>query len=314
MRWRRKANDRASGVFLDGTLSELADFGETGTEGFAKAWEASASADDDSPIFDDPDDKRARRARDLDRRSRRVPVLLGVILLIGIGTAVAWQFELFEKEASISLPEGEEVPQELLSIVAPREYEPGPAQVEPRSVTAAVRAFRSTSTGDPQPVPLPDWGRDVVFAPVFWAGRAHVVVAGSTIGVEGACVVATLAADDLRVVDIAASGACAPTYAATGDRRACAAEGVVLLELWPYDPDGVVDKPSVESLRVRVERNDPESESIESVRGNADVAGDLLGVSAVLRGGPGDAATIEIGGRRFTCELLDRSGVQVQLL
>lgn len=317
MRWRRSADHGSGGAFLDGTDSELADFGETGSEGFAAAWDASRAASDsaDETMFAPSDDRRSRNARDLDRRSRRWVLIPALIAIIVAGVAIGTQTDVFDSSPDDG-PENvvEPVP-ELQAIAAPRDYDDGPAQVVLTDPAQADRPFRVLENEDPRVADqLPDWAGDVAFGPVFWGGRAHVVITGPAVALEDVCVVATLAADDLRAVDIAASGECTDVYAGTGDRIACARNDVLLLEIWPYDPDGVVEKPAATSLRVRVQRDDPSSGSVDSVRGEMHIDGDLLARADRLPGAPGDIATFDVGDGRFVCELLDRSGEQVQLL
>lgn len=317
MRWRRSANTGSDGSFLEGTASDLADFGQSGSEGFAEAWSAigDEASHGDRDLFEQSDDRRSRRARDLDRRSRRWVLPLIGLLLAGVAAAIILQTDVFG-ESTANLPEGtDDVVLELLSIGTPRVYQQGPTDIELTDPTTVDRPFLTVEESDPQPTDSPPgWTSEVRFGPVFWGGRSHVALVGPSIGTGESCVVVSLVADDFRVVDIATYGLCGDAYAATGDRSACVGSDVLVLEVWPFDPDSVVDKPTATALRVRVQRVDDVAGNVESIRGVMDLGGDLVERADLLRGAPGDTAELGAGAGRAKCELLDRSGVQVQLL
>lgn len=318
MRFRRSAKDGDGGAFLDGTSSDLADFGETGSDGFASAWIAQADAlDHDAPLdgFGPPDgDKRANRARDLDRRSRKGLVFLAVLVLAGAGAAIAVRQGVLSDPTGLS-PEAPERGNVIASIDDPRVYASGPADVTVAPVTSVDSAFIKPPDADPSPATsltqVADGSR---FGPLFWGGRSHVAVAGPDLDLDSTCVVVSLVAEDLRVVDLAAHGACGDRYAATGDRAACIGPNIALLEVWPYDPDAVVTQPVVTSVRVRIEAIDPQSRSWESFRAAAPLDDALLENAELLSGRPGDAANVEVGAVEATCTLVDRAEVPVQLL
>lgn len=316
MRRRRKRSDGESGdVFLDGTQSTLADFGRTAGEGFAEAWHASEGVDDDSSLaesFQPLDDKRSRRARDLDRRSRRWVVALVVVVVLGVAAGVAARRGVFapasDDEPTASLGDGE-----LASIGDRRTYEVGTGSAETRGALAGD-SFIAQGTAD-DPVPTDDTAQPTAaYARFLWAGRAHVAVLQPGIESSGRCVVASLVADDFRVVDLASAGTCPPEFGATGDRVACRGADIVVLEVWPFDPDAVVEQPDVASLRVRVESTNEETGAVLSVRGSDPVDDGFLDDIATMTGRPGDLIEIRVGDRTASCTLLDRAEIPVQLL
>lgn len=318
MRFRRSAKDGDGGAFLDGTSSDLADFGETGSNGFASAWRAQADTrEHDAPLdgFGPPDDdKRANRARDLDRRSRKGLVFLGVLVLAGAGAAIAVQQRVLSDPTGLT-PETPERSNVIASIDDPRAYAEGPADVSVTPVTPVDSAFIKPADADPAPATsLTQVAGGSSFGPLFWGGRSHVAVAGPDLDLDTTCVVVSLVAEDLRVVDLAAYGACGDRYAATGDRAACIGPNIALLEVWPYDPDAVVPQPEVTSVRVRIEAIDPQNLSGESFRAVAPLDDAVLENAVFLAGRPGDAATVEVGSVDASCTLADRAEVPVQLL
>lgn len=318
MRWWKKARKSDGGVFLEGTDSDLADFGHTGGDAFSAAWAAnppdpdSESGDD---LFDAYEDRASRRSRDLDRRSRKGFVLVGLLVIALAGVGIANQQGLFDEEPAVAANPLDR-PNVIGSIGSLRDYETGPAEVEFASSIAVDRAFIAPSESeDPAPVGALSTPRgEVEFGFVFWAGRAHVAVLGADVDPNTDCIVVSLVASDFRVVDLASHGRCGSSYDATGDRVACAGPGLTILEVWPFDPDAVVEQPAVSAVRVRVETVVPGTGAIESLRGMESVDSDFVDNAVPMLGGPGDEAAFTSGGFVGTCTLLDRAEVPVQLL
>ncbi len=318
MRWRRPARDGDDGAFLAGTQSELADFGETGADGFASAWDAGhvdreSGAKDD--LFAGFEDKASERARDLDRRSRSGLMFLVLLVLAGLGaTAAVRSGVLGDSDNSTAPREGR--PNELVAIGDDRSYGQGPAAVAVRVPGSIDRGFVAESTSsDPLPADVvPAMDIEAAFGTVYWGGRTHVGVVARGLDLSVDCVIASLVTADLQVIDLAAHGACSDQFAPTGDRRACLGDEAVLLEVWPYDPDSVVERAAVEAVRVRIERRLEPSGSVASLRGDMLLDGDLAAQATPLLGPPGTTATIRLGDLSASCELLDRAEVRVQLL
>lgn len=318
MRWRKSAQDGDSGAFLEGTSSDLADFGHTGSDGFASAWDAQPAtpADDERlDAFGPPeDDKRTRRARDLDRRSRRGLIALGVIVLLGGGAALAVQQGVVSDPTGLT-PETIDDINVIASIDDPREYSSGSADVVLTDVTPLDSGFVGAPGVDPSPAAeLTTVASGSAFGTLFWGGRSHVAIMGPDLDLDNSCVVVSLVAEDLRVVDLAAHGDCGDRYAATGDRDACVGDNLAILEVWPYDPDAVVPRPTVTTMRVRIEAVDADTMATESFRGSAPLDDQRLENAERLDGRPGDQATVQTATTTRTCTLLDRAEVPVQLL
>ncbi len=318
MRWRKSADDGDRSAFLEGTSSDLADFGETGSEGFASSWDAQTARqtfDERLEAFGPPDDdKRSRRARDLDRRSRRWMWALGGIVVLGGGAALAVQQGVVGDPTGLT-PETIEDINVIASIDDPREYSDGPADLVLTDVAAIDSGFVGAPGTDPSPsADLTKVDGGAVFETLFWGGRSHVAILGPELDLRETCVIVTLVAEDLRVVDLAAHGDCGDRYAATGNREACIGENVAILEVWPYDPDAVVPRPQVTTTRVRIEAVDQDTMTSESFRGNAPLDDRVLENAARLGGRPGDETTLQIGSITGTCTLVDRAEVRVQLL
>jgi hypothetical protein len=317
MRRRRSSKRGVESAFLDGTHSELSDFGETGTEGFASAWgagtlEADTEGDD---VFAHFEDRSALRARDLERSSHRGLVFLALVLVAGTAAAVAVRAGVLGDESVPSDAAPSSVG-EILAIGDVREYDASPTDLVLTDTALLDRSFLAESIDD-DPYPIEDSrfvAPGIQFSSVFWGGRAHVAIIGEAVGGAEVCVVASLVTADLRPIDVASHGSCVEAYAATGDRVACRGNNVVLLEVWPYDPDAVIEKPPVEAIRVRVEAEGQAAGVKESRRGVVMVQGELVEDAEVLGGTPGDTVTLRAGAQTGTCELLQRAEVQVQLL
>lgn len=318
MRWRKPASRGTDGEFLSGTQSDLADFGDSGADGFASAWDASPldpKIDSSDDLFEGFEDRASQRSRDLDRRSRSGLVVLALMVIAGLGIAVAVRSGFLGNSDDATTAQ-EEGPNELAAIGDDRSYAEGPANVVLEVSGMVDRAFiAASSAADPQPIDRdPAVSVEATFGTAFWGGRTHVVVTGRGLDLSVDCVVATLVTAELRVIDLAAHGACGDDFAPTGDRLACLGDEVILLEVWPYDPDSVVERPPVEGVRVRIQRRSESSDSIASIRGSAVLGGDLAAESTPLAGSPGTTANIRIGDLSGSCELLDRAEVPVQLL
>lgn len=322
MRWRKSARDGHGDVFLDGTESGLTDFGETAGDGFAHAWNAHPPPipDHSEPFLEVDEDERSRRARDLDRRSYRGLVALAVVVIVGVGLAVAVDRGLLSDPTGLT-PESEGSTNEIASIGDDRTYVAGSGRAELGNGSRADQRF-TAAADTPTPELMGSITADdaLVFERLLWGGRAHVVVLGEDVsaldedGSAPRCAIVSLVAADLRVVDLAAHGSCQPGYEATGDRVACSGDGIVMLEVWPFDPDAVVEQPDVTAIRVRSERVDEATGSIESIRGAMVLEAEFLELITIVEGVPGDEVTVNVGDRSGTCTLLDRAEVTIQLL
>jgi len=318
MRWTRSAGDGEEAAFLEGTSSDLADFGHSGSDGFASIWDLQDSSDVGTRSlhnFGPPDDdKRTQRARSLDRRSRRGWVVLGVLVIVGAAAAIAVQQGLLSNTTKHA-PNVIDDSNVIVSTAARRVYSTGPAEVTISPSAALDSAFITHGEADPSPAQdLEHIDSGSVFGSLFWGGRSHIAVLGPALDATTSCVVVSLVADDLRVVDLAAHGRCGDQYAATGDRVACVGENIVVLEVWPYDPDAVVQRPEAATARVRIEADDFNTNTTESFRGTTAFNGQLLSEAPRMNGGPLDIATVRIGSVVGTCTLIDRAEIPVQLL
>lgn len=305
-------------MFLDGTESDLADFGQTGGDAFAAAWAANPpdpETESEVDPFEAYEDRASRRSRDLDRRSRKGAVILGLVVIAGVLAGLGYQQGFFDEEPDVNA-EPSDQPNVIGSIGSLRDYDDGPADVDFPSAFAVDRAFRAPDVGeDPSPVGALSTSRaSVEFGFVFWAGRAHVAVLGADVDPNVDCVVVSLVASDFRAVDVAAVGQCGSGYDATGDRVACVGPGVIVLEVWPFDPDAVVEQPEVTAVRVRVETTVQSTGAVESLRGMEPVDGQFVDDAVLLLGRPGEPASFTTPGFAGTCTLLDRAEVPVQLL
>lgn len=315
MRWRRRARDGDGGAFLEGTESSISDFGRSAGDGFAEAWNSSSALDDaegSQALLQPLEDRRSRRSRDLDRRSRRGVFVFGSIVVLGLAAGIAVRQGAFgsddDETTAAQLADGE-----LASIGDTRLYTESEGVADSVNATPVDRAFLASPSADPMPVGGPQ-ADPPVFSRFMWAGRAHVAVLMPAFDRDSECVVVSLVADDLRVVDLASYGACASEYEVTGDRAACLDDTIIVLEVWPFDPDAVVERPSVAGVRVRVESTDRTTGSVSSVRGSELLAGELLDDVTTMSGRPGDRIELRVGGRSSSCTLLDRAEVPVQLL
>jgi hypothetical protein len=319
--WRRRrassgAEERAPGDLFDAPESDLASFGDSGARGFSDAWDDHAASPQSGDASAFAADHSVDKARDLDRSSRRGLVALGLVVVIGVLLAMSVRNDWFGTgpQSAAFQPDSTQ----LLAPSAPRTYEPGPAVVELVRSIALVDLFRSTD-GDPSPKPvelLADFP-NARAGLVFWAGRLHVGIFGRGVSDPSNCLVATLVTDDLQVIDVAGSGACNNTYAATGDRLACVGDNLVLLEVWPTDPSSIAPKPPVVAMRVRIERrSDGGSESARAMMqfDTALTAVELAREASTAGGAPGDTVIIDGDASSPTCVLRDRAGIAVRLL
>ena len=327
----RKASStrELSGEFLEGTESTVTEIEPTAATGFKEAWNASADSarelSFDSAIDVGQDDS---SVRSLNRN--RIGTYLGVaVFLIGIGAIAFFGTRAFATSAGELGARASTDPERnvLVSPLADREYTDA-------SGTVTVETFASLEdwvtisgadvevtggTDDPDRNVLPE---NVHTGPVFWAGRAHLaVVADDELLPDGSCLVISLVTTELEVVDIAGTGDCADDFAATGDRVACRDVNVIVLEVWPLNPDAVSEPKTISDVRARIELPQGQGQRTEtlSLRGSlllSPAAGTtpLVAAASTLNGGPGDGVTIEMGDLTAQCTLLDRSTVDVRLL
>ena len=320
-RWRKASDfpelpgrfDDFGDSYLDAVDSDLVSFGETGQRGFSDAWAESPQGFDDAAAAFATDENDIK-GRDLDARSRTWKVVLVIVVALCVGGWFAYDQGLFVDEGA------EVVEQDLVpALIAPdaqRTYD-----LEPTSVTLRVSARGDSlflrSGGDPNPQPLVEPQEPLVPAftagPVIWAGRVHIALTGPGVADADVCLVTTLVADDLRIIDLAAIGTCPVENAVTGDRLACEGRQALLLEVWPFDPRSPTRPPKASAIRFRVEVAQADG-SVLSQRGTVDLPpteGDrLLSAATILGGTPGDVVTLN--GQQ--CRLLDRSDLVLQLL
>lgn len=324
---RKLSKDRElSGEFLEGTESAITSIEPTASSGFGEAW--AQRGDDvreqsfDSAIDVGQDDS---EVRNLDRS--RLGTYLGVAAsLIGIGAVAffATQFAT-DPDSSLGARASDDADRNVIrSPLAEREYTAASGPLSLRTTDALTEVFvDGGSTGNSE-ILLEGGGFDqvsqgaIVAAPVFWAGRTHMVVIGDVpLLADDACVITSLVTAELEVVDVAAAGACDEAFDATGDRLACSAENAILVEVWPLNPDAVTEPRLVSGVRTRISRTI--NEDVISRRGSLDVTNaggvtPLVTASSTLEGTPGDSVTFTAGELSAECTLLDRSDVDIRLL
>ena len=319
---RRSSKHREfSGEFLEGTESSVTNIEPTAASGFREAWERNPDpgADEslDSAIDVGQDDS---KSRDLNRR-RSGLILAALVLIAGVGAAVFFFSQERVEPEDPSATSQRNAEQNILgSPLDEREFSPleTPITVE---VFERLNDQFVDADGDGELIAgggeSPFRGRYLA-GTVFWAGRAHVVlVTNQPLLRSGECVISSLVTAELEAIDVASAGDCADAFTATGDRIACVGENILLLEVWPTNPDAVEEPRLVAGVRTRVEARD--GTSVTSLRGAIDVSGfsptaPFLASATPLSGAPGDTVTFNIGILSSECTLLDRSGVDIRLL
>ena len=310
--WSRSGDEHRFDQDLTPVDSDLDGFGDSGATGFSEAW---SDADDEVGTIPEgaEQDKRAQRLRNMDRRFS-VPRVLGlVVVLVGIGWLLITQPWVGGDEAAVEQAPSSEL---LVAPGQPRNYANGAPNAQLNSAWALQDAFVSLSVdGELEAVPPEEIAvpTNLVAAPLLWGGRAHVALMGPGVGNEEFCGVASLFAEDFSVIDVAADGSCGDRFNATGDRLACRGNNIILLEVWPENPDSTELQPDATRVRVRLEQID-EDGSVESRRVSVEL-GQRFDLDLVeLAGVPLETANIGIGGQSGMCDLLDRADVPVQLL
>ncbi len=324
MRWRWKRRVEEPEEFLTTeAASEPQTFVETGREFFAAAWHAPDDLTGIEEFAAQTDQERADEAdfaRQLSRRSRTPLILLGLVVVAG-GTA-AWGVQAgWFDEAEDAADQGVVFEAVIAAPQDPRVYDGDPFNAPAALVSAVDRGVASRDrlssqliADDALPSDLP---AGVEFTPMLWGNRLQVLVMGPEDLTDNSCLIVSLVAEDLRALDVAATGpACAPIHRVTGDRISCEAAGVVLLEVWPpiARTDLLEPPEAVERIRVRVERTDIEPWERISVRGELDLRSIELAELPKLGGDPGATFTPELGTKQGECQLLDRSGVEIRVL
>lgn len=324
MKWRWKRRAQEPDEFLTTAADgEPQEFGETGREFFAAAWN---TPDDLSGIEDfaaQTDSERADEAdvaRQLSRRPRAPIVVLGLVVVAGGIAAWGVQAGWFSSPDEV-LDDGVVFESVIVSPQDPRSYDGDRLGLQPSLDEAVDRGVASRDqlssqlvADDAIPSLLP---RGVRFTTLLWGGRLQVLVTGPTDMIEDACLIVSLVAADLRALDVASSGAgCEDIHQVTGDRRSCEAPGVTMLELWPpiARTDLLEPPEAVERIRVRVERTDIEPWQRVSVRGELDLRATELADLPRLGEEPGATLDARVGVNGAECVLLDRSGVEIRVL
>ncbi len=313
-------NRQLDGAFLDGTESSVIEIEATASKGFQEAWAQSVDGESDqsldSAISVGQDDTRARSLE-----GSRTGAYLGVAGLVVAIVAVAF----FATQAAtapdpnIGARASADTERNVLtSPLAEREYTDLVTPVAVANTGMLDQRFVATG-GELVPDDSASEDRDILFGPVFWAGRTHVVVMAEAtlVAPEDECLIVSLVAEDLRAIDVAGVGQCSDSFAATGDRIACESENVALVEVWPFNPDSVTEPKTVAAIRTRLERTS--GAEVSSLRGALSVADDagtspVLAAATTLEGRPGDTVTIQLGDFSGECALVDRSTVDVRLL
>ena len=315
-------NRQLDGVFLDGTESSVVEIEPTANTGFSEAWAQTADEETDrtldSAISVGQDDS---RARSLDRS--RTGAYLGVAgFLVGVAVIAFFATQAATApDPNLGARASEDTERNVLaSPLAEREYTDLVTPVSVERVSLLDEGFVEAATDGAL---VPDSNvvgdREILFGPVFWAGRTHVAVVGdeTLLADQDDCLITTLVAADFRAIDVAGVGDCGEAFEATGDRIACAGENVVVVEVWPFNPDSVTEPRTVAAVRTRLERrNGSEAASLRGSMNVADVGSSspVISAATTLEGRPGDLVTIQLGELSGECALVDRSTVDVRLL
>lgn len=312
-----------SGEFLEGTESSLTNIEATGAASFADAW-TKEGVDRRGQSLDEAIDFGQDDTAERDLDQSRVGTIAGwTVFVVGAAALIFFFIQRGgDQDGDIGARASTNVERNiLLSPLEEREYTNSEGPLTATTFTRLAEAFiDETGSGELVPNDDPDalTGRYLA-GPVFWGGRVHVAVISSEplLSTTQECVVSSLVTNDLLAVDVASAGACDAAFGATGDRVACRGDNIVLLEAWPFNPDAVTEPEVATAIRTRVEQRG--AQETTSRRGTlelstADGSAPVVAAAARLTGEPGDTATIELGNLSGTCELLDRSDVDVRLL
>lgn len=321
---------KLEGEFLEGTESSFDSVETMANEGFNDAWNETADPAKDASLDAAIDVGQKDTLDDLDK-SLLKRIVIGLVAVAALGAGAFWISQRVVEETAEAVPRAlsESDPNILASPIDERAYEPatGPAVIDESAVIDQWFVdVGSAGSLIPRPanalgVESPDIAAatqaTTSLGTVFWAGRLHVAIVSDRplFNSTEECGVVSMAAADLSSVDVAGIGQCDDEFAATGDRLACSGTNVVLVEVWPRNPDSVNEQPPVDSVRVRIEYE--VGEYLVSQRGILEIAADgedPVASAAALTGEPGDVVQIEVNGQAQNCELIDRSGVDVRLL
>ncbi|MGI9605209.1 MAG: hypothetical protein ACR2P0_03635 [Acidimicrobiales bacterium] len=322
---RRREPTSDDPLFDPETESDIEDFGDTGRDHFERAF-----AEVEGPHVDQLGAQTEGERRDADRnllgperRRRTIVTLLVVVALSGGGLAAATSFGWLAVD-----PGGSDLEEAIGTILvppgSPRTYEVADEDPERVEGRALDRAYGRRSTNDGLetlgPANAESLHLDASMATVIWGQHLHVAIVGPGVA-EAQCAVASLVAEDLRVADVAAFGPdCPEDLLVTGDRSACASPSMVLLELWPPDvidptsgaQSGGVSGP-VAGTRARLVRTDVNDWSDVSFRSDAPSDSYEVSLTTVV-GAPGQTLRVDTGIHQGSCQLVDRSGVDLRLL
>ncbi len=314
-------------AFLEGTETSIDESEAMASDGFRDAWGANTQTESSASLDSAIDVGQAESSLDALGAGRLTRTLVGLVVVVGICAA---GYFLFESLTSAQEPEAARAVADsdtniLSSPIDERSYEPltGPVAVEvftpfdewfveEGNSLLPVSAAEATSLGGDTTTSARS---RILIGSVFWADRFHLAIVseGVLLPSDQVCAVATLAGEDLRAIDIAGVGSCGDEYSETGDRLACTGERAVLLEVWPFNPDAVSETVDAASIRARLEF-DTGSVSRRASLEVEQTSRELVSAASQLTGEPGDEVEIEIDGLVATCELVDRSSVDVRLL
>lgn len=334
-------NRQFTGEYLEGTESGVEEIESTATTGFGEAWDGSggAEADDslDSAINIEPEKAGKKKHRSLEQTRTNMFIALGIAVVGVAALAFFGTRALTSSDDIADVAEFNTDSNVLTSPLSIREYSTLESPVEVATFEEVDQFFtEEADDGDLTPVDsgLRDGDGSVLAGPVFWAGRAHMAfVSEGPLLPTGGCVVASLASANLETIDLASAGDCDGDFDELGDRTACVDSDVILLEVWPFNPDSVFEPERIAAVRARIEwprlpltvsrrttiEFDDSAEGTEEDVETADGTGQasrtsLLAAATALEGSPGDVVTISMGELSADCQLLDRDAVEVRLL
>ena len=323
---RKVSRDRElGGEFLEGTESSVGEIESTGSTAFGQAWAESDDGLDeslDSAINIEPENFGNVKSRSLEQKRTDMLIVLGLIVVaVGLLAFFGTRAIMSAVDDELASPEFNTDNNVIVSPLEAREYSSLQSPLTVSNVIELDEFFRDENgDGDLTPVAsgLEEGEGQVLAGPVFWAGRAHIAfVSDRTLIPPEGCVVTALASADLEAIDVASAGECDGEFDEIGDRIACMGSNVILLEVWPFNPESVLEPEMVAAIRARLEW--PTQGALLSQRATIEFddggeATSLLDAASVLQGAPGDVITISMEELSGDCELLDRSEVEVRLL
>lgn len=321
---------KLEGEFLEGTESSFESIEAMGNHGFNDAWNEAGDPTTDASLDAAIDVGQKDTLDDLNKSGLK-QLLIGLVVVVALVAVGFWATQRVAEvsEEPVARAISDPDPNILASPVDAREYEPaaGAAVLEDVAVldewfvgegaTGSLLPRPANALGVESPDLAATTQSSTLVGTVFWAGRLHVAFVSdrALLSSPDECAVISMAAADLSSVDVAGVGECQGVFDATGDRLACSGTNAILVEVWPRNPDSVNPQPPVDSVRARIEY--VVGQDVVSQRGVIDTASegqDLVTSASALSGEPGDVVEIEVDGQSQTCELIDRSGVEVRLL